>query len=354
MKRRQLHTFIAILFLPVLVLGIGQAARAEVFIPASSRVSGVIVETGLTGLFYDRNDPAGAINSLAAADAVIASSSPNAAFISTWVDYPSGNEAILFLPRLGELLGADAAGLQPPGAAASSVSPMVMRFTGVIHVDEAMDIDSGNSTIDVRFALGSDDGSRLRIGGQTLISIDGTGVFFSFPPGQFEVASFEAPGLYPVEIVWYDHFGGVGIAWYSSISGGPASGAPAETAGIVPTHVLGVLGPFPIDIKPGSFPNSINPKSKGVIPVAILTTDAFDATTVDPLSIAFGPHRALEAHRRGHIEDVDGDGDLDLALHFRTQETGIQCGFTSAFLTGETFDGQAIEGADSIETVGCK
>jgi hypothetical protein len=38
----------------------------------------------------------------------------------------------------------------------------------------------------------------------------------------------------------------------------------------------------PIDIKPGSFPNSINPQSKGVIPVAILTTDTFDATTVDP------------------------------------------------------------------------
>ena len=38
-----------------------------------------------------------------------------------------------------------------------------------------------------------------------------------------------------------------------------------------------------IDIKPGSSPNRINPKSNGVIPVGILTTDAFDATTVDPL-----------------------------------------------------------------------
>ena len=38
-----------------------------------------------------------------------------------------------------------------------------------------------------------------------------------------------------------------------------------------------------IDIKPGSDPNSINLGSAGVIPVAILSSEAFDATTVDPL-----------------------------------------------------------------------
>jgi hypothetical protein len=109
-----------------------------------------------------------------------------------------------------------------------------------------------------------------------------------------------------------------------------------------------------IDIKPGGFPNSINPRSKGVIPVAILTTDAFDATTVDPLSVTFGPNEAVESHGRGHLEDIDGDGDLDLVLHFRTQNTGIQCGDTSASLAGETFDGQPIRGSDAVSTAGCK
>lgn len=109
-----------------------------------------------------------------------------------------------------------------------------------------------------------------------------------------------------------------------------------------------------IDIKPGSFRNSINPNSNGVIPVAILTTANFDATSVDPLSVLFGPSGAMEAHGRGHIKDVNGDGVLDLLLHFRTQDTGILCGDRSASLTGEKFDGMAFTGSDTIETVGCK
>ena len=109
-----------------------------------------------------------------------------------------------------------------------------------------------------------------------------------------------------------------------------------------------------IDIKPGGFPNSINPRSKGIIPVALLTTDTLDATTVDPLSVTFGPNEAVEAHGRGHLEDVDSDGDLDLVLHFTTQSTGIQCGDTSASLVGGTFDGQPIRASDAIRTVGCK
>jgi len=107
-----------------------------------------------------------------------------------------------------------------------------------------------------------------------------------------------------------------------------------------------------IDIKPGGFPNSINPRSKGVIPVAILTTDTFDATTVDGTTVRFGPDEAEPAHYT--LEDVDWDGDLDMIFHFRTQETGIECGDNEVALSGETVDGQQITGKDSIKTVGCK
>lgn len=117
-----------------------------------------------------------------------------------------------------------------------------------------------------------------------------------------------------------------------------------------PPSVIAVV----IDIKPGSFPNSINPKSQGKIPVAILTTDSFDATTIDPTTVLFGRTGAEAAPVHFAFEDVDGDGDTDMIFHFNTQDTGIQCGDTSASLTGETFSGQMFQGSDSVKTAGCK
>ena len=104
-----------------------------------------------------------------------------------------------------------------------------------------------------------------------------------------------------------------------------------------------------IDIKPGSNHNPINLKSKGVIPVAVLTTDEFDATAVDGSTVRWAG--AGVAHGDGHLEDVDGDGDTDWLGHFRTQETDIEAGDTEASLTG-TADGQDIEGTDLITLVG--
>lgn len=126
----------------------------------------------------------------------------------------------------------------------------------------------------------------------------------------------------------------------------PMSGVELARGGVaVPDRVT-------IDIKPGTFQNPINPKSNGVFLVAILTTPTFDATTVDPSSLQFGPNLAIPVSVA--LEDVDRDGGLDMILRFRTQETGIRCGDTVASLTGQTSGGRAIEGSDSIETVGCK
>ena len=117
-------------------------------------------------------------------------------------------------------------------------------------------------------------------------------------------------------------------------------------------HIEGLATTVDIDIKPGSFPNSINPRNQGVIPVAILSTPSFDATTVDASSVRFGPAGAAPVHSA--LADVDGDGDVDMILHFRTQNTGIVCGDTSATLTGHTTGGQLITGSDSVKTAGCK
>ena len=102
-----------------------------------------------------------------------------------------------------------------------------------------------------------------------------------------------------------------------------------------------------LDIRPGSDPNPINLKSKGVIPVAILTTDDFDASTVNGATVLFAG--AGIAHGGSHLEDVDGDGDIDWVGHFRTQDTNIASGDTDAGLVGQTNDGKDLEGSDSIK-----
>jgi hypothetical protein len=43
--------------------------------------------------------------------------------------------------------------------------------------------------------------------------------------------------------------------------------------------------PVPVDVKPTSCPNPLNINSKGVLPVAILGTEGFDITRIDPASV---------------------------------------------------------------------
>ncbi|MBA7552547.1 hypothetical protein ES705_45115 [subsurface metagenome] len=102
-----------------------------------------------------------------------------------------------------------------------------------------------------------------------------------------------------------------------------------------------------IDIKPGSDPNSINLKSKGVVPVAVLTTDHFDASTVDPDTVEFADASPV----RWTMEDVDGDGDFDILFHFKTQELDLNKDSIEAILVGETYDGIPIEGTDTVNIV---
>jgi len=106
-----------------------------------------------------------------------------------------------------------------------------------------------------------------------------------------------------------------------------------------------------IDIKPDSFPNALNTKSNGVIPVAVLTTTDFQAGTVDPKTVRFGANGTEAAAVHWAMEDVNNDGNLDLILHFKTQETRIQYGDIAARLSGYTYDGVEIRGSDSIKTV---
>ncbi len=70
----------------------------------------------------------------------------------------------------------------------------------------------------------------------------------------------------------------------------PVNFSDAVIVGVLTSLYVGAL-PVEIDIKPGSDPNSINLSSAGVIPVAILSSATFDATTVNPdtIFLASGP-----------------------------------------------------------------
>jgi len=109
-----------------------------------------------------------------------------------------------------------------------------------------------------------------------------------------------------------------------------------------------------IDIKPGSDPNSINLGSKGVVPVAILSSSTFDATTVDPLTVRLG---SAEIAVRGkgtllaHEEDANGDGLHDLVIQVNTADLGFAPDAGEATLTGYTFSGQFFWGKDEINIV---
>ncbi|MCK4564858.1 MAG: hypothetical protein KAU94_09310 [Verrucomicrobia bacterium] len=102
-----------------------------------------------------------------------------------------------------------------------------------------------------------------------------------------------------------------------------------------------------IDIKPGSKSNSINLKSRGLLPVAILTTKTFDAASVNPSSLQFADAKP----ERRMLHDVDADGDVDLLLQFKRQKLNLTADSTKAFLTGQTRDKHPFIGMAEIKVV---
>ena len=162
------------------------------------------------------------------------------------------------------------------------------------------------------------------------------------------------------------------------------SGAPScsltETVGTAPDPCsTGLPVEVALDIRPGSCPNPLNCKSKGVLPVAILGTVALDVTQVDIATVRLAGVPPL----RWDYEDVatayqpftgkqdcnvdctsmGPDGYVDATLKFRTQAVlaglggAVQNGdCVAAQLTGylrESAGGTEIIGEDVIR-IRCK
>ncbi|WP_430506312.1 hypothetical protein [Haloparvum sp. PAK95] len=110
-------------------------------------------------------------------------------------------------------------------------------------------------------------------------------------------------------------------------------GAGAIASAVTVPAVSGVAAAhFPagleVDVKPDSDENAINPRSEGVVPVAVLQTDAFDPTS-ENVNYRFGAKDVVadgdgaRPRHGGHVEDVDDDGRHDLVLHFPVDGTGF-------------------------------
>lgn len=138
-----------------------------------------------------------------------------------------------------------------------------------------------------------------------------------------------------------------------------------------------------LDIKPGSCANPVNPRSKGMVPVALIGSLDFDVNTVDPDFLTLsrtdgvgGSVNPISGQRvpRMIIEDfvtplgdepctcheLGGDGIDDLSLKFSTSEMSRALEL-DALLRGETielvlrgtlFDGTTFEATDCITVLG--
>lgn len=109
-----------------------------------------------------------------------------------------------------------------------------------------------------------------------------------------------------------------------------------------------------IDIKPGSDPNSINLKANGSVPVAIFSTDSFDATIVDPTTIMLADASVIikkNGTPKAAFDDVNGDGLLDLIVHVNIKDLKLNATDTEAVLKGETFAGIQIRGVDTVRII---
>lgn len=144
---------------------------------------------------------------------------------------------------------------------------------------------------------------------------------------QFPLAAFS--GLSGRALVTSDGTGGIGLL--------TSTGQPT----IIPTVFHANLGRhegstfvdctvpliLQIIVKPGFIPHTIDPQSKGTVPVAILSSPIFNALT-DPIisTITFGftgTERSIESCNTKSGQDVNGDGRLDLICNAVIGSLGI-------------------------------
>lgn len=108
-----------------------------------------------------------------------------------------------------------------------------------------------------------------------------------------------------------------------------------------------------IDVRPYRRDNKVWLGRWGLVPVAVLGSESFDALQVDPASVRLGENEAPPLRWYLRTRDVNRDGFMDVTFLFRSRKTGIQCGDTEVGMSGSSYEGVPFIGYDSILTAGC-
>jgi hypothetical protein len=110
--------------------------------------------------------------------------------------------------------------------------------------------------------------------------------------------------------------------------------------------------PVGVDVRPGNRRNVVNPKSNGLLRVAILSDPSLDvAAEIDQASLRVGRTGSEDSVAFCMSRDENHDGLVDLRCFIHMPSTGLQPGDTELVVTGFTLDGTPILGRDSILTV---
>lgn len=108
-----------------------------------------------------------------------------------------------------------------------------------------------------------------------------------------------------------------------------------------------------IDVRPGRDVARIRINGKGSVPVALLSTDKFDALKVDQTSITFGAEGNEKSLRWCNKVGVDVNKDRrpDLLCNFDITAAGFEDGDSLGKLKGVTTDGRPFEGTGPLKAV---
>lgn len=137
----------------------------------------------------------------------------------------------------------------------------------------------------------------------------------------------------------------------------PISRIPPQGYGVTVAsdQIINTFIPVKIDVKPGSFPNSINLGSNGVVPVAIFGSANFDVKQIKIDSIKFGD-AAIKLKGNGQsifsYSDLNADGFTDIIVKISTEALQLTVTDTKVNLEGNLIDGiTVIKGFDSVRIV---